>query len=58
VLSRACLISEAAELLGCSVATVRRRIATGVLPVIKHGRILRLLEADLHEFIRNSRKWR
>jgi excisionase family DNA binding protein len=51
-------LPEVSERLGCSLATVRRRIASGALPAFQHGRILRVLEPDLQAFIQASRKWR
>jgi excisionase family DNA binding protein len=51
-------IDETAEVLDCSGATVRRRIASGELLAFKHGRILRVLPSDLRAFVRASRKWR
>jgi excisionase family DNA binding protein len=51
-------LPEVAERLNCSIATVRRRIAERKLIAVRHGRILRVLESDLHAFIRASRRWR
>jgi excisionase family DNA binding protein len=51
-------LPEAADHLGCSLATVRRRIAAGELIAVKHGRIRRVLPSDLRAFIRTSRRWR
>jgi excisionase family DNA binding protein len=51
-------IPEVSTRLGCSQATTRRRIASGALRAVKHGRILRILEADLQAFIQASRRWR
>ena len=51
-------VPETAERLQCSKATIRRRIASGALRTVKHGRVLRILATDLEAFIRTSRKWR
>jgi excisionase family DNA binding protein len=51
-------LPDVAERLGCSVATIRRRIASDALHAVRHGRILRVLESDLQAFIQASRKWR
>ncbi len=47
--------TEASEILGCSVRTVRRRIEAGKLPVIRDGRLKRIQPADLRNHIRNHR---
>jgi len=44
-------LTEAAEFLGCSVQTVRRRIGRGELPAFRDGRILRLRPADLAGYV-------
>ena len=51
-------LPKVADRLHCSIATVRRRIDSGKLPAIKHGRIFRVLESDLRAFIQANRKWR
>lgn len=51
-------LDEIAEFLRCSKATVRRRIASGALRAVRHGRVLRVLHADLDAFVTASRKWR
>lgn len=40
-------IEEAAAYLGCSPATVRRRIRVGEIPSVKIGRLRRVRKADL-----------
>jgi excisionase family DNA binding protein len=44
-------VFDAAELLGVSPDTVRRWIASGELPAFRHGRILRVPEAEFARFI-------
>jgi excisionase family DNA binding protein len=51
-------MSEVPAALDCSVATVQRRIASGELCAVKHGRVLRVLESDLPAFIQAARRWR
>jgi excisionase family DNA binding protein len=49
-------LASAAARMGVSVKTVRRRIADGVLPVYRCGRILRLDPTDVDGmFLRSSR---
>ena len=45
---------EVAEILHCSVATIHRRITTGELKAIKNGRIVRITESELENFISKS----
>jgi excisionase family DNA binding protein len=47
--------TEASEILGCSVRTVRRRIEAGELAVIRDGRLKRIQPDDLRNYIRNRR---
>jgi excisionase family DNA binding protein len=51
-------LDEVRTALDCSLATVRRRIAGGELPAVRHGRVLRVLESDLQAFTEAARKWR
>jgi len=44
-------LGEAAQALACSVATVKRRIAAGELPVVVDGRLRRVSEDDLRRYI-------
>jgi excisionase family DNA binding protein len=45
-------VDQAAERLGCSTATVRRRIASGALPVFRDGpQFVRIREDDLRRYI-------
>ena len=44
-------IREAAERLGVSIETVRRRIKAGELRVIRDGRIIRIHPDDLESYI-------
>jgi excisionase family DNA binding protein len=43
--------NEVAAVLGCSSATVKRRVATGSLPAFRDGRLRRIPEDALHRFI-------
>lgn len=49
---------EAAEILGCSVDTVDRRIREGQLKAIRNGRLIRVSADDLRAFIKGTRRWR
>lgn len=42
---------EAAEVLGVSLKTVRRRIETGALPAVRDGRLIRVHPNDLERYI-------
>lgn len=42
---------EAADALGCSVSTIRRRIRMGLLPVYVDGGLRRVREDDLRRYI-------
>ena len=44
-------LAAVAEALGCSIKTVRRRIATRELPVIRDGRLLRIDAEDLRRYL-------
>jgi excisionase family DNA binding protein len=48
---RLLVLEEVAGELGCSVATVRRRVRNGELPVYVDGRIVRVREDDLRRYI-------
>ena len=50
-------IERTAEILGCSVKTVHRRIAAGDLPVIEDGRNKRVHPGDLRRYIASRRKF-
>ena len=47
-------ISEVAEILNVSPATVRRYIKNQVLPYVKVGRIVRIPKARLIDFLNHS----
>ena len=47
--------TDASEILGCSVRTIRRRIEAGDLAVIRDGRLKRIQPEDLRIYIRNRR---
>jgi excisionase family DNA binding protein len=49
---------EAAEILGCSVDTVDRRIREGQLKASRNGRLIRISADDLKAFIKGARRWR
>lgn len=44
-------LDEVADILGVSIATVKRRIRSGALPVFRDGRIVRVRERDLRAYI-------
>jgi excisionase family DNA binding protein len=44
-------VSEAADVLGCSVSSVKRRIRTGALPAFVDGRLVRVRDADLDRYV-------
>ena len=48
---RLLVLEEVADELGCSVATVKRRVRSGELPVYVDGRIVRVREDDLRRYI-------
>jgi len=45
------LIKAAAELLNMSTKTLRRRIKSGELPVVRDGRVVRIRPKDLRAYI-------
>jgi excisionase family DNA binding protein len=49
---------EVAELLGCSVDTVDRRIRSGKIKALVDDRLVRVARADLFAYVRGSQKWR
>jgi excisionase family DNA binding protein len=44
-------LPEAAAELSCSLATVKRRVATGTLPVVRDGRLVRMRATDLERYL-------
>jgi excisionase family DNA binding protein len=48
-------LQETATALGCSVKTLRRRIADRQIAVIKDGRMVRIQPEDLDHYIRSRR---
>ncbi len=44
-------IAEIARRLDCSIATIRRRIGTGALRVVRDGRLVRVAEEDFQQFL-------
>ena len=43
---------QAAELLQCSLSTIRRRIKSGELKALKSGKLLRIPESSLQELLK------
>lgn len=50
-LPRLLSLAETAQLLGCSVKTLHRRIGAGELPVVRDGRLVHVHPEDLARFI-------
>ena len=48
-------LSDTAEILGCSLKTIRRRIEAGELATIRDGRLVRVHPEDLNRYITNRR---
>jgi excisionase family DNA binding protein len=48
-------LMQTAEVLDCSVKTLRRRIAAGELAVIRDGRLIRVRPEDLERYIQQRR---
>jgi excisionase family DNA binding protein len=44
-------LAEAAEHLGCSPTTLKRRIAAGELAVFRDGRLVRVRQPDLDRYV-------
>ena len=44
-------LPEVAEELSCSLATVKRRVSSGALPVVRDGRIVRVRTSDLERYL-------
>jgi excisionase family DNA binding protein len=44
-------LPQVADELVCSVATIKRRVRSGALPVFVDGRLVRVREADLARYI-------
>ena len=55
-LPRLLTVAAAAEVLGFSSKTIRRRIDAGDIPVHRLGRAIRLAEDDLIAYIAKTRK--
>jgi excisionase family DNA binding protein len=51
VTGRLLTLAETADRLGCSVKTLRRRIATGALPAFKDGGLVRVPERALAAYV-------
>jgi len=47
VFQRYVSLAEGASIVGVSVDTLRRRIRAGVLPAVRHGKLIRVLPEDL-----------
>lgn len=50
-MTRLLTLNEAAAELGCSVATIKRRVKAGALPVFTDGRLIRIRLDDLVRYI-------
>lgn len=48
-------LSDTAEILGCSLKTIRRRVDAGELATIRDGRLVRVHPNDLNRYIQNRR---
>lgn len=48
-------LPDVAEILGCSLKTLRRRIDAGELAVIRDGRLIRVHPEDLDRYIQRRR---
>ena len=48
-------LQEACAVLGCSMKTLRRRIADGAIAVIRDGRLIRIHPDDLERYIQQRR---
>ena len=48
-------LKDTSEVLGCSMKTLRRRIADGSLAVIRDGRLIRIHPDDLQRYIQQHR---
>ena len=44
-------LTQVADELACSVATVKRRVSSGVLPVVRDGRLVRVRVVDLERYL-------
>jgi excisionase family DNA binding protein len=51
VTGRLLTLPQAAEVLGCSTRTLRRRIRDGSLPAFRDGGLVRVREADLDRYV-------
>jgi excisionase family DNA binding protein len=51
VSERLLTLPDAAEQLACSLATLKRRIRAGQLPVFRDGRLIRVRQQDLDHYI-------
>lgn len=50
-------MKQAAERVGCSFSTIRRRISTGELPARRSGRLVRIDPADLDAMFSDPKRW-
>ncbi len=48
-------LSDTAEVLGCSLKTIRRRVKAGDLATIRDGRLVRVHPEDLQRYIQSRR---
>jgi excisionase family DNA binding protein len=42
---------EVAEVLGCSLSSVKRRVDAGLIPVFRDGRLVRVRRVDLQRYV-------
>lgn len=48
-------IPQTCDILGCSIKTLRRRIAEGAIAVIRDGRLIRIHPDDLQRYVERRR---
>jgi excisionase family DNA binding protein len=53
--SRLLTLDETRQILGCSMKTLRRRIADGAIATIRDGRLIRIHPDDLKRYIQQRR---
>jgi excisionase family DNA binding protein len=51
LMDRLLTMDEVAAIVGCSRATIKRRIASGCLPAFRDGRLVRVRPRDLDGFV-------
>lgn len=48
---------QAAEIVGCDIRTIDRRIRSGELPARRSGRLVRIDPADLDAMFSDPKRW-